>query len=87
VPTLLVRGGLSDVLSEAGAQQFLALCPASEYVNVADAAHMVAGERNDVFGQAVVEFLGRRVHAGLEGTAKGGSAKGQRAGPAAQLDR
>ena len=66
VPTLLVRGGLSDVLSEAGAQQFLALCPTSEYVNVADAAHMVAGERNDVFGQAVVEFLGRRVHAGLE---------------------
>lgn len=61
VPTLLVRGGLSDVLSEAGAQHFLALCPDSEYVNVADAAHMVAGERNDAFGEAVVEFLGRNV--------------------------
>ena len=61
IPTLLVRGGLSDVLSEAGAQHFLALCPGSEYVNVSAAAHMVAGERNDDFGGAVVEFLGRRV--------------------------
>ena len=64
IPTLLVRGGLSDVLSETGAQHFLALYPASEYVNVANAAHMVAGERNDVFGEAVVEFLGRRVPGG-----------------------
>lgn len=66
LPTLLVRGGLSDVLSETGAQHFLALCPASEYVNVADAAHMVAGERNDVFGEAVVEFLGRRMPSACE---------------------
>ena len=34
LPTLLVRGGLSDVLSEEGAQDFLELCPHSEYVNV-----------------------------------------------------
>ena len=57
LPTLLVRGGLSDVLSEEGAQSFLALCPHSEYVNVADAAHMVAGDRNDSFATAVVDFL------------------------------
>lgn len=61
LPTLLVRGGLSDVLSEAGAQAFLALCPHSEYVRVADAAHMVAGDRNDRFGDAVIEFLARVV--------------------------
>lgn len=59
LPTLLVRGGLSDVLSEEGAQRFLALCPHSEYVNVADAAHMVAGDRNDIFATAVVDFLQR----------------------------
>jgi hypothetical protein len=47
VPTLLVRGGLSDVLSEEGAQQFLALCPRSEYVNVTSAGNMVAGGRKD----------------------------------------
>lgn len=61
IPTLLVRGGLSDVLDEAGAQSFLALVPQAEYVNVTDAAHMVAGDRNDIFGEAVIEFLGREV--------------------------
>lgn len=61
LPTLLVRGGLSDVLSEAGAQHFLALCTHSEYVNVASAGHMVAGDRNDIFGNSVIEFLKRTV--------------------------
>src|SRR5262249_6774510 len=59
VPTLLVRGGLSDVLSEAGAQSFLRQCPHAEYVNVAHAAHMVAGDRNDIFAQSVIAFLKR----------------------------
>jgi pimeloyl-ACP methyl ester carboxylesterase len=66
LPTLLVRGGLSDVLSEEGARAFLRLCPHAEYVNVAGAAHMVAGDRNDVFGNAVVGFLGRVVPVGGE---------------------
>ena len=64
LPTLLVRGGLSDVLSEEGAQAFLALCRHSEYVNVKGAGHMVAGDRNDVFGHAVSAFLNRVVPAG-----------------------
>jgi non-heme chloroperoxidase len=64
VPTLLVRGGLSDVLSETGAQRFLAQCPHAEYVNVANAAHMVAGDRNDIFADAVIAFLTRVVPAG-----------------------
>ncbi len=59
LPTLLVRGGLSDVLDEEGAQAFLALVPQAEYVNVKDAAHMVAGDRNDIFGDRVIEFLHR----------------------------
>ncbi len=61
LPTLLVRGGLSDVLSEDGAQAFLRSCPHSEYVNVTDAAHMVAGDRNDIFSGAVIDFLSRTV--------------------------
>jgi non-heme chloroperoxidase len=61
LPTLLVRGGLSDVLSEAGAQSFLAQCPHAEYVNVANAAHMVAGDRNDIFAGSVIAFLKRVV--------------------------
>lgn len=59
LPTLLVRGGLSDVLSEEGAQAFLQQCPHAEYVNVRDAAHMVAGDRNDIFADFVVGFLKR----------------------------
>ncbi len=61
LPTLLVRGGLSDVLDEEGAQAFLDLVPHAEYVNVKDAAHMVAGDRNDIFGDRVIEFLTRTV--------------------------
>ena len=61
LPTLLVRGGLSDVLTEEGVREFLALAPRSEYVNVGSAGHMIAGDRNDVFGAAVTEFLNRAV--------------------------
>jgi non-heme chloroperoxidase len=64
LPTLLVRGGLSDVLSEEGARSFLEMCPQSEFVNVSDAAHMVAGDRNDIFSGAVIEFLSRTVPIG-----------------------
>ncbi|KWF83916.1 alpha/beta hydrolase [Burkholderia cepacia] len=63
LPTLLVRGGSSDVVSEAGVREFLELCPHAEYVNVAAAGHMVAGDRNDVFGQAAAQFLARHVPA------------------------
>lgn len=61
LPVQLVRGGLSDVLSEEGAQAFLEQCPHAEYVNVTDAAHMVAGDRNDIFAGSVVDFLHRVV--------------------------
>ena len=64
LPTLLVRGGLSDVLSEEGAQGFLATCPHSEYINVEGAAHMVAGDRNDIFANVVIEFLSRAIPVG-----------------------
>jgi len=61
LPTLLVRGGISDVLTEEGVRAFLALCPRAEYVNIVSAGHMVAGDRNDVFGRAVTDFLFRVV--------------------------
>ena len=64
LPTLLVRGGLSDVLTEEGAREFRELCPQCVYVNVPDAAHMVAGDRNDVFVGAVLSFLSRTVPIG-----------------------
>ena len=64
LPTLLVRGGMSDVLTEDGAQAFKRLCPECEYVSVPDAAHMVAGDRNDIFVGAVLAFLSRTVPVG-----------------------
>lgn len=57
VPTLLVRGRMSDILSEEGAREMLELAPHARYVDVADAGHMVAGDRNDAFNAAVVDFL------------------------------
>ena len=64
LPVLLVRGGLSDVLSAEGAAAFIESCPHAEYVNITGAGHMVAGDRNDVFGTAVVDFLSRAVPVG-----------------------
>ena len=57
VPTLLVRGRQSDLLSERGAAEFRALAPHARYVDVGGAGHMVAGDRNDAFAAAVVDFL------------------------------
>jgi non-heme chloroperoxidase len=57
VPTLLVRGKLSDLLSEEGALDFLSLVPHARFADVSDAGHMVAGDRNDRFSAAVIEFL------------------------------
>ena len=57
VPTLLVRGRVSDLLSEEGAQELLELVPHAQMVDVAGAGHMVAGDRNDLFNDAVVSFL------------------------------
>ena len=59
LPTLLVRGRISDLLSEEGAQELLRLVPKAELVDVAGAGHMVAGDRNDLFNDAIVAFLDR----------------------------
>jgi non-heme chloroperoxidase len=59
VPTLLVRGGLSDIVSEQGVREFLKVLPGAEYVDVPNAGHMVAGDQNDPFTDNVVSFLSR----------------------------
>jgi pimeloyl-ACP methyl ester carboxylesterase len=46
IPTLLVRGHSSDLLSEQGAQDFLARVPTAEFADVSGAGHMVVGDRN-----------------------------------------
>lgn len=60
-PLLLVRGLASDVVSEAGVAALRAQAPRLEVVDVGGAGHMVAGDRNDVFAQGVIEFLSRHM--------------------------
>lgn len=57
IPTLLVRGGKSDLVSLDGVRHFLDLVPDASFVDVQGAAHMVAGDMNDVFSQAVIDFI------------------------------
>jgi pimeloyl-ACP methyl ester carboxylesterase len=57
IPTLLVRGKVSDLVSPEGAKEFLALAPHAEYIDIEEAGHMVAGDKNDIFSGAVIDFL------------------------------
>ena len=57
VPTLLVRGKLCDVVTDEGTQEFLDRIPGSKLADVSGASHMVAGDQNDAFSTAVVDFL------------------------------
>jgi pimeloyl-ACP methyl ester carboxylesterase len=58
-PLMLVRGRVSDLVTEAKAATFRKRFPSVEYVDVSGAGHMVAGDRNDAFTAAVVGFLDR----------------------------
>jgi pimeloyl-ACP methyl ester carboxylesterase len=59
VPTMLVRGGSSDVVTRAAAEALLRLIPHADFVDVEDASHMIAGDRNDAFTAAVIDFAHR----------------------------
>lgn len=56
-PMLLVRGRMSDVISEDSVREFLKLQPTARFIDIARAGHMVAGDANDVFTEAVTTFL------------------------------
>ncbi|BCH24711.1 alpha/beta fold hydrolase [Mesorhizobium sp. L-8-3] len=57
LPVLLVRGMQSELVQEGYAQEFVSLAPTASYVDVGGAGHMVAGDKNDIFSHAVLEFL------------------------------
>lgn len=67
LPVLLVRGLRSDVVGPSGVAAFRALIPHLEVANVAGAGHMVAGDRNDAFNAAVLDFLDRRMPLQMRG--------------------
>jgi pimeloyl-ACP methyl ester carboxylesterase len=63
VPVLVIRGMHSDIVSQRGVDELCRYVPHAETFNVSAAGHMIAGDRNDVFNGAVIEFLGRHMPA------------------------
>jgi len=61
VPTLLVRGELSDVVTQEGVDDIKDKLSDVTVVEVPGAAHMIAGDQNDVFTNEVVAFLQNRI--------------------------
>ncbi len=59
IPALLVRGASSELVQEAHAREFQELVPHAEMVDVSGARHMVAGDKNDAFGAAILDFVSR----------------------------
>lgn len=59
VPTLLVRGMKSDMVDDDGVEDLRRRIPALEVADIGGAGHMVAGDKNDEFNAAVIEFLTR----------------------------
>jgi pimeloyl-ACP methyl ester carboxylesterase len=59
IPMLLVRGTQSDIVTPEAADAFLQFVPAAEVIDVSDAGHMVAGDNNEIFTSAVLDFMER----------------------------
>jgi non-heme chloroperoxidase len=59
IPTMLIRGGRSRVVSLDGVKALQAQIPSCEFVNIAEADHMVAGDANDAFNAPLLAFLQR----------------------------
>lgn len=61
IPTLLIRGRKSDMISDDDARRFVELVPHAEFADIPSASHMVVGDNNEAFEEELIEFLNRRV--------------------------
>jgi pimeloyl-ACP methyl ester carboxylesterase len=59
IPVHLIRGRMSELVSREAAEAFVAILRHGAFTDVAGAAHMVAGDRNDAFLEAAIGFLDR----------------------------
>jgi pimeloyl-ACP methyl ester carboxylesterase len=59
LPLMLVSGAQSDVVDADAIEEFRRMAPQADLVEVSRAGHMVAGDRNDAFGDAISAFLKR----------------------------
>ena len=57
IPTLLIRGALSDVVTMEDVDYFLSVISHAKFVEIEKAAHMIAGDRNDIFAEEAIKFL------------------------------
>ena len=57
VPVLLISGGRSDLVSDDTIAHFLERVPHATHVRLPEATHMLAGDDNDAFTDAVLAFL------------------------------
>ena len=57
MPVLLVRGRESELVGPQEVEDFKSLVPHAKTADVGGARHMVAGDKNDVFADAVLEFI------------------------------
>jgi pimeloyl-ACP methyl ester carboxylesterase len=61
IPVMLVRGMLSDVVPDDVLAAFRERVPHAEVAELSAAGHTAAGDDNDAFSDAVVDFVGRVV--------------------------
>ena len=61
IPTLLIRGALSNVVTEEEVKDFMETIKHAEFVEIDKAAHMIAGDRNDIFANAAINFLQKTI--------------------------
>lgn len=59
LPLHLIRGAASDLVSEEAVAHLQQVAPHAEYTDIADATHMVVGDSNDAFSNAILGFLNR----------------------------
>ncbi len=57
LPVLIVRGMSSELVGEEEARDAADRLPDGRYVDIAQAGHMIVGDRNDAFTEALLQFL------------------------------
>lgn len=57
VPTLVLHGRHSDVVSQRGIDELREILPRTQVADVSEAGHMIAGDDNDVFTVRLAHFL------------------------------
>jgi len=75
LPTLLVRGTLSDLVTDDCVAHFRSTQPAAEVFDIVGGGHLMKTQRLDVFCSATIDFL-KRAAGGSEGTQAAAGTRG-----------